>query len=102
MGMAGSVAGSQLPQSRGTEAERTQQDASVQKHEAQGEKNAESASEVGETAEDQESSERDADGRRLWEKATQTDGSNDDADEAQTPRSRDASGERGGKLDLCG
>ena len=67
----------------------------------QNEQNAEKSSGIGETQHDQEASDRDADGRRIWEvdevnKAT-------GEEQARKPRqSKDASGDCGNALDLTG
>ena len=98
LGIASSVSAS--VQSRGSDPERNQLEVGVQERRVESEQHAESAAGVGETAEDSRSSERDADGRRLWEK--QEPRGDRDAEEASVPRSRDASGERGTNLDLTG
>lgn len=106
LGMAGSSAGSQLAQSHGSDVNRTQQDTSDQARQVQNTEKAESASGVGQTEQDEEASDRDADGRRPWElEASET---NDDAqqDEAagsvEPPQSKDATGQRGNHVDLSG
>ena len=99
--MASGLAGA--AQSRGSEPERSQQDDSVQQRKVQSDQKAESASGVGETAKDQETAERDADGRRLWEPPT-TDEANEDGepDSADSVQSKAATGDRGANLDLSG
>ena len=95
-----SAAGAPLSQSAGAEAERTQRDSAVQQRLADGQEKSEKASGIGQMDEDQQASERDADGRRLWEdtkKKTQT------AEEAEATRqAKDASGLSGNSLDLTG
>ncbi len=104
LGMAGSVAGG-LPQAHNAATERTSQQASDQARQASSEQKAESASGVGETEQDEQASERDADGRRLWEsagderQAGEGDGSSPTQDH---PQSKDPSGTSGGNLDLSG
>ena len=104
MGMMGSAAGSPLSQAKGTDSDRAQQDTSNEARQVQSERNAENASGIGETEEDEQTSERDADGRRLWEKPT-SEGEPDSTtseEPAEAPRSRDATGQRGTHLDLSG
>lgn len=98
MGMTSAVAGT--TQSRGNATERNQQDNAVQQRQAQYDQQAESAAGVGETAEDQESGDRDADGRRMWEKPPQTEAEKAPAD--QPAVGKDASGDCGNQLDLTG
>lgn len=104
LGMASGFAGA--AQSRGSDVERSQQDDTVQQRKVNADQKAESASGVGETAEDQEASDRDADGRRLFE--PQQPESEGDESPSQEPNasdpapSKDASGDRGTHLDLSG
>lgn len=104
MGMMGSVAGSHLAQTKGADVEKAQQDTTDQSRQAEFNTSAESAAGVGETEEDQETSDRDADGRRLWESPQdrQSGGPNDTQQTDSTPCSKDPSGQRGTHLDLTG
>lgn len=103
LGMAGSIAGG-LPQAHNATTERAGQQASDQARQASSEQKAESASGVGETEQDEQASERDADGRRLWEgsdeqqPATEGDGSSPPPEQ----QSKDPTGTSGGNLDLSG
>ncbi len=103
MGMMGSVAGSQLPQATGTDADKAKQATANQSRQSESEKKAERAS-LGEAEQDQGASDRDADGRRLWEAPPEQQEAS--ADENQTEDgsspSRDPTGERGENLDLSG
>jgi hypothetical protein len=65
---------------------------------------AESADGIGETERDQESSERDADGRRLWEKPAEAGPKESlrEAAAAASRQSKDPSGQCGNQLDLTG
>jgi len=102
-GLIGSAAGAPLSQSKGSETERAQKDSLAQSRQAASAEQAEKAGGIGETEQDQETSERDADGRRLWERPV--DGKNPSAgDSAGTPgrQSKDASGQAGNQLDLTG
>ena len=103
-GITGSLAGSPLSQAKGTDADRAQQDTSNQARQVQSEQNAENASGIGETEEDEQTSERDADGRRLWEKPTSEEEPDTTTADPSTeaPQSRDATGQRGTQLDLSG
>ena len=103
-GMIGSLAGSPLSQTKGTDTDRAQQDTSNQSRQVQSDQKAESAAGIGETEQDEQTSERDADGRRLWEKPPQQEqtDSTEPENTAEPPRSRDATGQRGTNLDLSG
>lgn len=103
-GMIGSLAGSPLSQAKGTDADRAQQDTSNQSRQVQSDQKAENAAGIGETEQDEQTSERDADGRRLWEKPPQEEPTDSTVSENsdEPPRSRDATGERGTNIDLSG
>ena len=96
-GMIGSVAGSPLSQTRGSDSQRAQQESAAKAGQAQAEQG------VGETAPDQQSSDRDADGHRLWEQTPESSArpSEDQAGEEELS-SRDPTGDRGANLDLSG
>ena len=92
-----------LPQARAADADKTQQQASDQTRQANSAEKAEAAAGVGETEQDEQASDRDADGRRLWEGDSQSQPPEAESpDEQETPQSRDPSGARGGQLDLSG
>ncbi len=106
-GVVGSAAGASLSQTKGSEAERTQKDSLAQFREADGTEHSESAAGIGQTEQDQESSERDADGRRLWEKSgkrAKDEKARSAAEEmdALSRQSKDPTGQSGTKLDLTG
>ena len=102
-GMIGSAAGSPLAQTTGSDVERAQQDASSQARQTQTEKTAENATGIGQTEEDQQSSERDADGRRVLEKPAEKGGQHaSDSSQEDPPKSNDPTGESGTLLDLIG
>ena len=67
MTSASSVAATQLAQSKGGDAERVAQESSAQSRKSEGNRKAENASGIGETEADNGASDRDADGRRIWE-----------------------------------
>ena len=102
LGMIGSLAATPLPQ-KAADADKIQRDAIDQSRVAQAETAAEAAAGIGETEEDSQAAERDADGRRLWEAPP-----NKQADDAapatdSSPQlSKDPTGEAGGELDLVG
>jgi len=106
-GVVGSAAGTSLSQSAGAETERSQRETAAQHRQIDGNERSERASGVGQTEQDQESSERDADGRRLWEapgkrgKDAKGEQAGDDAS-ALAKQSKDPSGQSGTKLDLTG
>jgi hypothetical protein len=105
-GVAGSAAGSPLAQTKGSEPERAEQDATAQQRRIESDQKAEAAAGIGETdGEDHETAERDADGRRLWEPPPEGKG----GEQAQEPtaadasrQSKDATGQSGNLLDLSG
>jgi hypothetical protein len=106
-GVVGSAAGTSLSQTAGAETERSQRDTAAQHRQIAGNERSEKASGVGQTEQDQESSERDADGRRLWEGPTKrgkdaTDESMADETDALSKQSKDPTGQSGTKLDLTG
>jgi hypothetical protein len=101
-GSLASAAGAPLSQTAGAEAERTQKDASVQQRIAEAQAKSEKASGIGQAEQDSEASERDADGRRLWEEAGKKKGT--DGEEASEParQAKDVSGMSWNSLDLTG
>ncbi len=100
-GLIGSLAGTPLAQTKGTEIERAQQDAATQERRAVNDQKADSASGIGQPdGQDHETGQRDADGRRLWERQTAGHPHHEPAPEP--PRSKDASGQSGSLLDLSG
>ena len=72
MGMVSGAAGSPLAQSQGSEVDRDQQDTANQARQTRMSDKAEQASGVGQTEQDEQTGDRDADGRRLWELAPRT------------------------------
>lgn len=103
IGIAASVAGSPLSQTRGAEADRVQHESTNHARQANADRQAASAAGIGTTAQDEQTSDRDADGRRLWEL-------NPSADErggagrqpSESAPAKDPTGERGTRLDLSG
>ena len=101
--IAGSVAGSSLAQTRGSELDRAQQESTARELLARSEEKAELAAGVGQTdGENHQTAERDADGRRLWE-FTRRQGEHDAGqEESRDPRVQDPTGQSGSMLDLSG
>ena len=99
-GVTGSAAGAPLPAGQGSEAERAQKDAAAQSRGIDFEQHAQQTAGIGHAEEDQEASDRDADGRRPWERPPDR---NPDTPEDEKPRqSKDTSGDAGNSLDLTG
>lgn len=104
-GMIGSVAGSPLAQGQGSEVNKAQQDTADQKRQVDLADKAGKAEGIGQTEQEEQASDRDADGRRPWEIGGQA--AEQEPDDAGLPASekhgaRDPSGERGQHLDLNG
>ncbi len=94
-GVIGSAAGSPLSQTKGSASERASKDSAAQERTKDTDIKTERASGVGHTEGDHETSDRDADGRRLWERSKQR---GQDADEEQEdPIDKE---DTGGQLDL--
>ncbi|HUY93106.1 MAG TPA: hypothetical protein VMV10_30530 [Pirellulales bacterium] len=98
-----SAAGSSLAQSKGSELERTQNEVAGQQRQTEVGRQAESAAGIGAAdGENHETSERDADGRRLWEAPLDPKNAGDAnaAGGPEPPRAKDPTGQSGGHLDL--
>ncbi len=102
-----------LAQTQGSDVDRTAQDVAEQARETDADTKAETAAGVGQTdGEEHSANDRDADGRRLWERPLETvddagaDEESDGASEADGTTaehtSKDATGESGNQLDLMG
>ncbi len=105
LGMIGSAAGSPLAQGQGHDVQRTQQGAADQARQSQMNDKAEEASGVGQTEQDEEASDRDADGRRPWEagpEAPEDETPQDAAGDDSRQGSKDPTGQCGQQLDLSG
>jgi len=105
-GVTGSAAGAPLSQTSGSETERSQKDASANRRQVDGEKQAEKASGIGQTEQDQEASDRDADGHYFGEgqgKKKENPKQPEITTEPEPPRqAKDPSGISGNSLDLTG
>lgn len=100
-GILGSAAGSPLSQTKGSATERANQDNSAAERVADADKKSEKASGIGQTEQDGETSDRDADGRRLWERDTKNKKQKEN-EEAKEPTKPRPMGDTGGQLDLLG
>lgn len=99
-GSLAAAAGSSLAQTAGAESERTAKDAATQQRMVDAQTKSEKASGIGQTEEDQQSSERDADGRRVWEDTRRA---KQPGAEPETRRqAKDPTGQAGNSLDLTG
>lgn len=97
---AASLAATSLSQAR-SETERVQQDTAAKERQIEGDRQAESAAGVGTTEGDEAAGDRDADGRRLWERPPSPK-SPAGEDEEMTAPTKDPSGQSGSLLDLTG
>jgi hypothetical protein len=101
-GVFGSAAGAPLSQTAGSETERTQKDAQAAGRQVDAQQSADEAAGIGHTSEDQQSGERDADGRRPWEEPSKRSKTAAEPTDAVQRQSIDATGECGKQLDLTG
>jgi hypothetical protein len=101
-GVISSAAGAPLSQTSGSENERAKKDSNVRQREVDSEKKTEKSAGVGQTEEDRGASERDADGRRFWEKAAEPNQDGDPGSSQTSKQVKDPSGDSGGALDLTG
>jgi len=101
-GVIGSAAGAPLSQTAGSETERTQKDSAARERLVAGQEKSEKASGIGTTEEDQQTDERDADGRRLWEAPGKKKTAADEAEAELDRRAKDPTGMSGNELDLTG
>jgi hypothetical protein len=101
--IAGSVAGTSLAQTRGSEVERAQQESTAREILARSEQKAELAAGVGQAdGENHQTAERDADGRRLWEFPRRKGEQDAGHDAPRDPQGCDPTGQSGSMLDLSG
>ena len=107
MGFFGSIAATPLSQSKGSDVDRAAQETNGQSGQTSNALKAENAAGIGATdGEEHGAAERDADGRRIWEKSPgkkkPVAGLSADLDAMPMPHSKDASGASGNQLDLTG
>jgi hypothetical protein len=104
LGIVGGLAASPLSQ-RAAATDRADLETADQARQVKGDLKAEQAAGIGQTEEDSQASDRDADGRRPWEMPAGQQPESDPAtaaEEAATARPLDPTGEKGGQLDLVG
>jgi hypothetical protein len=101
LGIAGGLAATSLPQ-RAAEAEKAQRETTEQARAADATQQAENAAGIGQTEEDSQTSERDADGRRLWEEQRRAKNKLTEPESSPAPLAKDPTGARGSQLDLLG
>jgi hypothetical protein len=103
LGIVGSLAGSALAQ-KAPEADKVQKEATDRTRQTDAEARAESAAGIGQTEEESQASERDADGRRPWElpQRKKADEPVPDSGDGVTQAAKDPTGDRGGLIDISG
>ncbi len=103
-GLQGAAAGAPLSQTKGSEIEKNSQQASAAKRGADAGAKAEEAAGVGTTEEDQGASDRDADGRRMYEDTVEIESTEETEPEAITeaPKGNNTTAKSGNQLDLMG
>lgn len=104
LGLIGSIAGTPLAQAKGSDIDRAKADANQQSRAIDSVNRADAAAGIGVTHEDSQTSDRDADGRRIWEKFAANKDANDSTDSTlQAPHAaKDPTGQSGTQLDLSG
>ena len=101
LGIVGSLVGTSLAQ-KSAEVDKIQRDASDASRQTDASARAESAEGIGQTAEDSRAEERDADGRRLWERNLREAEEGDGASTTASVPPKDPAGISGGIIDLSG
>ena len=103
LGIVGSLAGTALTQ-KAAEVDKIQRDAADVARQTDAAARAESAQGIGETEEESEASDRDADGRRLWERQQKKKPAEEEQTASTPPEThaKDPEGISGGILDLTG
>ena len=99
-GIVGSAAGAPLSQTKGSEIEKSQKDSSANQRQVESDKKAADSAGIGQTEQDEGTSERDADGRRFWERNDASNSSTEE--ETATRQAKDPEGQSGNSLDLTG
>lgn len=104
LGLLGSIAGAPLAQSKGSDIDKAKADTNHQTRAVESVNRADAAAGVGVTQGDTETSDRDADGRRLWEVGPDKKKLDDSSDSNTTapPPAKDPTGQSGTHLDLSG
>ncbi len=103
-GVIASAAGTQFAQSSSTnDVERNSQDAASRNRQTKMLQEAEKAAGIGETTEEHQAEERDADGRRIWERSAQEETEQDQQQDPEVEtKSIDPDGLSGNEIDLSG
>ena len=101
-GVSGSAAGAPLSQTKGSETERARKDASDTGRQVESESKAEKSAGIGQTEQDERTSERDADGRRFWESSSGKERESESPETEPERKALDPKGESGNSLDLTG
>lgn len=101
-GVFASAAGSPLQQRGGPEADRRAKETSDQNRQIDTSIKSEKAAGIGETDEDSEINDRDADGRKLWEQGAEQQHQQQYDEEQSHRQSKDPDGAAGSELDLTG
>jgi hypothetical protein len=110
LGIAGGLAGTPLAQKTGVAVDRAKQDTAHAQRQTEATQRTADAAGIGQTHEEHEASERDADGRMPWERQDRPADPSGSSDVESTVRDaseppagpRDPKGESGGQLDLVG
>lgn len=98
-GLPSQIAGAPLAQGQGDIARNQTETANAARQTSLAER-AEKAAGIGEAEQDEQASDRDADGRRIWEQPPN--GKSESAENVDEHRTPDPSGDRGTQLDLSG
>jgi hypothetical protein len=101
LGIVGAAAATSLAL-RQNETDRAAQEGANHARQAAADRSAESAAGIGETEQDEAASDRDADGRRLWEAAPNREESPEAENDAAAQAAKDPTGQSGTQLDLSG
>jgi hypothetical protein len=101
LGIVGSLVGTTLAQ-KSAEMDKIQRDAADASRQTDSAARAESAEGIGQAEEDSRAEERDADGRRLWERNQKDAKEAGDASTLETTPPKDPEGISGGIIDLTG
>ena len=103
LGIVGGLASSATAQ-RAADTERIERETTEQTRQTTADEKAENAAGIGQTEEDSQTSERDADGRRPWEntRRKKTPPASATAESTELPSSKDPTGACGNQLDLMG
>ena len=100
-GIVNSAAGAPLSQTAGSETEKLQKDSSAASRREVNDKKADESAGIGQTEQDEGTSERDADGRRFWEANDEAKKQSEESD-IPSRQSKDPAGLSGNSLDLTG